>query len=63
MYCSIFYNISYNPLQLDCRSARRTRKIDLPANQKGCDDYETIVRKHSAWRIQICQVHFSVIMF
>ena len=46
-----------------CRSAIRTRKINLPASQEGFDSSETIVRKLLARRIQICQIHFSVIIF
>ena len=47
-------------LQLDCRSATRTRKINLPANHKGYDTFETTVGKLSAGRIQICRVHFCL---
>ena len=50
-------------LQLDCRSVRRTQKINIPTNQKGCDNSETTVGKLSARRIQICWVYISVINF
>ena len=39
-------------IQLDCRSARRTRIINLPTNQTSYDTFETIVGKLSARRIQ-----------
>ena len=48
---------------LDCRSAIRTRKINLPANQKSYDNSETTVGKLSARRNQICRIYFSVIIF
>ena len=38
-------------------------KIDLPTNQKGCDNSETTDEKLSARRIQIFRVSFSVIIF
>ena len=50
-------------LQLDCQSAGRTRKINLPTNQKGCDNSETSVEKLSTRRTQISPVYFSVIIF
>ena len=50
-------------LQLDCRSARRTRKINLLVNQKGYDNSETTDEKLSARRIQIFPVPSSVIIF
>ena len=56
-YCSV------RSVQLDCRSARRTQNINLPTNQKSYNNSETTVGKLSARRIQICQVHFSVIIF
>ena len=45
-------------LHLDCFSWRRTRIINLPANQKGYDTFETTVGKLSARRIQIYRVFF-----
>ena len=45
-------------IQLNCRSARRTRIINLPTNQKGCDTFETTVGKLLARRIQIFPVPF-----
>ena len=48
-------------VQLDCQSARRTRKIDLPTNQKGYDNSETIVGKLSTRKIQIYP--FCVVIF
>ena len=50
-------------IQLDCRSVRRTRKINLPMNQKGYDNSETTVGKPSTRRIQIYLVYFCVIHF
>ena len=44
---------SYEQVQLDCRSPRRTRKINLPTNKKGYDNSETVVEKLLARRIQI----------
>ena len=41
-------------LQLDYRSARRTREINLQTNQKSYDNSETTVGKLLAGRIQIC---------
>ena len=35
-------------------------KINLPANQKGCDTFETTVGKLSARRIQICFDYFCL---
>ena len=45
-------------IQLDCQSARRTRKNNLPMNQKGYDNCKPIVGKVSARRIQIFRVYF-----
>ena len=42
---------------------RRTRKINLPVNQKGYGKPETTYEKLSARRIQICRVYFCVIHF
>ena len=53
----------YHELQQDCRSAIRTRKINLPVNQKGEDNSETTVGKLWARRIQIFPVLFSVVIF
>ena len=50
-------------VQLDCRSARRTRTFNLPTNQKGYGNFETTVGKLSARRIRISRVPFSVIIF
>ena len=47
-------------LQLDCQSARRTQKINLPTNQKGYDTFETTVGKISARRIQIFPDYFCL---
>ena len=47
-------------LQLDCRSVRRTRIINLPENQKGYDTFETTVGKLSARRIQIYPDYFCL---
>ena len=47
-------------LQLDFRSARHTRKINLPANQKGYDNSETTNEKLSARRIQIYPDYFCL---
>ena len=41
------------PLQLDCQSATRTGKNNLPANRKGYDTFETSVEKLSVRKIQI----------
>ena len=47
-------------LQLDCRSARRTRKINFSANQKGYDNSGTTVGKLSARKNQICPDYFCL---
>ena len=52
--------IVLNWVQLDFRSVRRTRKTNLPTNQKGYDDSETTLEKLMARRIQIFRVYFSV---
>ena len=52
-----------NDLWLDCRSAIRSRKINLPANQKGCVFSETTVGKLLTRKKQIFRVQFSVIVF
>ena len=44
-------------IQLDCQSARRTRKINFLTNQKGYDNSETTIEKLSARRVQICRAH------
>ena len=46
--------------RLDCRSSGRTRKINLPTNQKGYDTFETTVGKLSARRIQIYPDYFCL---
>ena len=50
-------------VQLSLTPSTRTRKINLPANQKGYDNSETTIGKFSARRIQIFQVPFSMIIF
>ena len=45
-------------VQLDCRSAKRKWKINLPANQKGYDNSETTVGKLLVRRIQTCPYYF-----
>ena len=45
-------------MHLDCQSARRTRKINLSTDQKGCDNSKTIVGTLSVRKIQICWAHF-----
>ena len=50
-------------IQLDYQSAIHTQKINLPANQKGYNIFETAVGKLLTRRIQICRVHFPVITF
>ena len=45
-------------MQLDCQSATRTRKVNLPANQKGYDDSETTAGKLWSRRIHICCDYF-----
>ena len=55
--------IVLNWVQLDFRSVRRTRKTNLPTNQKGYDDSETTLEKLMARRIQIFRVYFSVVIF
>ena len=58
-FCKYILNVlllhcrSWDSLQLDCRSATLTRKINLPTNQKGYDTFETTVGKLLARRIQI----------
>ena len=49
-------------VQLDCRACIRTRKINLPTNQKerGYDTFETTAGKLSARRIQICPDYFCL---
>ena len=42
---------------IECQRLSR-QKINLPANQKGYDNFETTVGKLSARRIQICLVQF-----
>ena len=48
---------------LDCRSAIRIHKINLPTKQKSYDNSETTVGKLLARIIQIFRVLFSVIIF
>ena len=50
---SSVFDIQHPYLQLDCRSATRTQKNNLPANHKGYDTFETTVGKLLARRIQI----------
>ena len=50
-------------LQLDWTSNMSRQQINLSANQKGYDTFETTVGKLSARRIQIFRVHFCVIHF
>ena len=45
-------------LQLDLDLQYNRQKINLPTNQKGCDNSETTVEKLSARRIQIYLVYF-----
>ena len=47
-------------LQLDCRSATHTRKINLPTNQKGYDTFDTSIGKLLARRIQIYSDYFCL---
>ena len=47
-------------VQLDCRSARRTRTFNLPTNQKGYGNFETTVGKLSPRRIQIFRDYFCL---
>ena len=47
-------------IQLACFSWRRTRIINLPANQKDYDTFETTVGKLSAMRIQIYPDYFCL---
>ena len=49
--CGESDKIHTKEVQLDCRSARRTRKINLPTNQRGYDNSETTVGKLLARRI------------
>ena len=55
--CLSFY-AAQPALQLDCRSTRRTCKINLQTNQEGYDKSETTVGKFSASRIQIYLDYF-----
>ena len=50
-------------VQLDCRSARRTRKTNLPMNQRGYDNSTTTVGMLSTRRIQICCDYFCKVNF
>ena len=47
-------------IQLDCLCVTSRQNINLPANQKGYDTFETSVGKLSARRIQICRVYFCL---
>ena len=49
-------------VQLDWTPSINTRRIKLPTNRKGYDKSETTVGKLSTRKIQICWVHFSVII-
>ena len=53
-------NNTQSEIQLDCQSATRTRKNNLPANRKGYDTFETTVGKLSTRRIQIFRVYFCL---
>ena len=59
-FSSLLNTISGTGLQLDCFSWRRTRIINLPANQKGYDTFETTVGKLSTRRIQIYPDYFCL---
>ena len=59
----VVVTVSRSSLQLDCRSAIRTRKINLPANQKGYNNFETTIGKLLVGIIQNCRAHFSLIIF
>ena len=59
----IFTGQVFRTLQLHCRSARRTWKVNLPTNHKGYDNSETTVGKLSAKRIQIFRVQKCCFMF
>ena len=48
----------YTTMQLDWTFITSQQKINLPANQKGYDTFETTVGKPSVRRIQICFDYF-----
>ena len=54
------YFVLDNDIQLDWASAPEPTKINLPANQKGYDTFETTVGKLSARRIKTSRVYFCL---